>query len=318
MTRLLNGCWGLAVGLIVASASAAAQQSETISFESRQKGRPVQITATVYWPAAGGRVPALVLHHGSGGVTEGLKGMAQRYAGMGVAGVVIDSFQGRGVRSTVQDQSAVTREDFNLDALSVLKALGTNPRIDAARIGIAGFSKGGGAALMASQVQERTAAGVPPTLKYAFHVAFYPSCAVQPYRPITTGAPILMLLGGADTYAGTEPCETYGAALRDGGANIVVRVFPGAPHGYDSGQAGSDPRGENNSQCVFQQQASGAWVERRTGVMVAGADGRWMPDAVTKAFAGCRTLGVSWGPDPDARRLAHTELQSYVQRFLLQ
>jgi dienelactone hydrolase len=317
MLEVLKASYVLAVGFVIAGGSVMAQQSEIISVQSQQKGRPVQITATVYWPSAGGQVPALVLHHGSTGVNAGLIGMAQRYVNSGVATVVIDSFKGRGVSSTVQDQSSVTRDDFNLDALAVLKVLGGMPRINPARIGIAGFSKGAGSTLSSALVSERTAAGVPSNLKYAFHVAFYPSCAVQPYRPVTTGAPILMLLGGADTYVGAEPCRVFGQALRAEGANIEVRVFPDAPHGYDGDQAGGDPRGQNYSQCVYQQQANGSWVERKTGVMVAGSDGRWMPAAEAKAAAGCRTLGVSWGPNAEARRLAHTELRDYVQRYLL-
>ena len=31
-----------------------------------------------------------------------------------------------------------------------------------------------------------------------------PSCITQHYKPKTTGAPIYMLLGGADTYVGTR------------------------------------------------------------------------------------------------------------------
>ncbi|MBN9491613.1 MAG: dienelactone hydrolase family protein [Alphaproteobacteria bacterium] len=297
--------------------TAVAQQAETIAFESRQKGKPVQITATIYWPATSGRVSALVLHHGSTGVNAGLIGLAERFALSGVAAVVIDSFKGRGVGSTVQDQSLVSRDDFNFDALALLKVLGQNPRINSNKIGIAGFSKGAGSTLMAAQIAERNAAGVPSNLKYIFHVAFYPSCAVQPYRPRTTGAPIVMLLGGADTYVGAEPCETYGQALRAEGANIDIKVFPGAPHGFDSAEAGSDPRGQNTSQCVYQQQANGSWVERKTRVQVAGPDGRWNASAVAKAAAGCQTLGVSWGPNADARRLSHAELRAYVQRYLL-
>jgi len=297
--------------------TAIAQDVETISASGLQKGRSVPVSAAIYWPSGGGRVPALVLHHGSTGVNSGLVTMAKRFAGTGVATVVIDSFKGRGVSSTVQDQNAVSREDFNLDALAVLKVLASHPRIDPSRIGIAGFSKGAGSALSAALLAERAAAGVPQHVKYAFHVAFYPSCAVQPYRPLTTGAPMLMLLGGADTYVGFEPCQVYGGALRAAGADIEVRVFPDAPHGYDGDQAGGDPRAQNTSQCVFQQQANGSWVERKTGVVVSGPDGRWNAAAESKAMAGCRTTGVTWGPNADARRLAHTELRDYVQRYLI-
>ncbi|MDP1750814.1 MAG: dienelactone hydrolase family protein [Reyranella sp.] len=309
----------LALGLLLATAGAAqAQQRETISFESRQKGRPVQVTAEIYWPAAAGPVPALVIHHGSGGVSDSREGrFAREIVAMGVAAVVIDSFRPRGVSSTVQDQSAVTGQDFNLDALMALKALGANGRIDRARIGITGFSKGGTSSLMAAHEQQVVAAGVPAGLRYALHVPFYPSCSAQYYRPQTTGAPIYMLLGGADTYVGFEPCQTYGEALRTAGARVEVTVFPNAMHGFDGGRAYFDPRGENYAKCVFQQQADRSWVERASGVMTIGTDGRPIQGALAKALAVCKTLGTSGGPNDAAARQSMEDLKGYVRRHLL-
>ena len=72
---------------------------------------------------------------------------------------MIDSFKPRGVSSTVTDQSAVTGQDFNLDALGALKALGANSRIARNKIGITGFSKGGTSALMAAHDNLVVAAG---------------------------------------------------------------------------------------------------------------------------------------------------------------
>jgi dienelactone hydrolase len=80
----------------------------------------------------------------SGGIHDNHEGRYVREAvAMRVAAVVIDSFGPRGVRSTVQGQTAVTSQDFNRDALAAPKALGTYPRLDRSRIGIVGFSKGG-------------------------------------------------------------------------------------------------------------------------------------------------------------------------------
>lgn len=324
-TQVSQAIWRLSLTVIAVATSqcllcptANAQQSEVISFQSRQKGRPVQVTATVYWPpVVNTAVPALMLHHGSTGVTPGLMSLAKSLSWTGVATVVIDSFKSRGVGSTVHDQNAVSRDDFNFDALTALKALGQDRRFDRTKIGIAGFSKGAGSSLMAAHERYIAGAGVPPGLRYAFHVAFYPSCAVQPYRPQTTGAPILLLLGGADTYVGVEPCQTYAEALRAGGALIDVKVFPNAPHGFDGGQPFSDPKGQNYSQCVYQEQPDGSWVERKSRVVVAKADGRWIPDAEAKAANVCRTLGVSGGPDSEAGKQAHADLRTYVQRYLL-
>ncbi len=276
------------------------------------------MTAEIYWPAAAGPVPALVIHHGSGGVSDSREGrFARGIVAMGVAAVVVDSFRPRSVSSVVQDQSAVTGQDFNLDALIALKALGANGRINRARIGITGFSKGGTSSLMASHERLVVAAGVPAGLRYALHVPFYPACAVQYYRPMTTGAPIYMLLGGADTYVGFEPCQTYGEALRAASARVEVTVFPNAMHGFDGGRAYFDPKGENYAKCVFQQQADRSWVERASGVMTIGTDGRPIQGALAKAFAVCRTLGVSGGPNDAAARQSMEDLKGYVRRHLL-
>lgn len=306
-----------ALALLAMASATEAQQRQTIDFEGRQKGQPVRVTAEIYWPAVQGVVPAMVIHHGSGGITGQREGRyARELAALGVAAVVIDSFRPRGVTSTVEDQSAVSGPDFNLDALAALKALGTNGRIDRNRIGIMGFSKGGTSALMASHLNLLAAAGVPLGLRYAMHVPIYPSCATQYYRPRTTGQPIHMLLGGADTYVGVEPCTTYAEALRANGAPIEVKVYPGAGHGFDGGRAYSNPRGENYSQCVFQQQPDGSFVERKSGVTTNTADGRPVQGAMAKALAGCRTLGVSGGLQDAAAAQALVDLKSYVRHEL--
>lgn len=299
---------------------AQAQQRETISFESRQKGKPVQITAEITWPATAGAgpVPAMVIHHGSGGVGEREARYVRELVPMGVATVVIDSFKPRGVTSTVLDQSAVTGQDFNLDALAALKALASNSRIDRRHIGIMGFSKGGTSALMASHEQLILAAGgASDGPRYALHVPFYPSCSAQYYQPRTTGAPIYQLLGGADTYVGFEPCQTYGEALRAAGATIQTKVFPGAMHGFDYGPPYFNPRGENYSKCVNQQQPDTSWISRDSGIVTYGPGGKPIPDAIAKAMAACRTLGVSGGANDAAAKQSMDDLKGYVRRHLL-
>jgi dienelactone hydrolase len=311
--------WALAAAFLLFAAGAGhAQQRETITFEGRQKGAPVQVTAEITWPAKAGPVPALVIHHGSGGVSSEREGRyAREMAAMGVAAVVIDSFKPRGVTQTVTDQSAVTGPDFNNDALAVLKALGANPRIDRSHIGITGFSKGGTAALMASHENLIAAAGVPAGLRYALHVPFYPSCGTQYRNPRTSRAPIYMLIGGADTYVGVEPCQTYAEALRAAGAQVSVTVFPNAGHGFDGSRPFFNAQGENYSQCVLQQQANGSWVERKSGITTLGSDGKPVPGAFAKAVGVCRTMGVSGGGQDAAAKQSMEDLKSYVRRHLL-
>ncbi len=75
------------------------------------------ITAELSLPAATGLVPAMVIHHGSSGVTLEREG---RYAAdilkLGVAALVIDPSVGEGVPSTVWDQSSVSSFEMLEDA----------------------------------------------------------------------------------------------------------------------------------------------------------------------------------------------------------
>jgi dienelactone hydrolase len=309
---------GLLLATLLVAGSAQAQQRETITFEGRQKGKAQQVTAEIWWPARTGTVPAMVIHHGSSGVTSEREGRyAREMNALGLAAIVIDSFKPRGVTTTIEDQQAVTAADFNLDAMRVLSAIGANPRIDRRKIGIMGFSKGGTSTLVASHERQLAQAGVPAGLRYALHVAFYPACNTQFYQPRTSGAPIYMLLGGADTYVGVEPCTSYAEVLKANGARVEVKIYPNAMHGFDGGRTYNLRNGENMSQCLYQQQADGSFVERKSGVTVIGTDGRPIPGAVAKAVAACRTHGVSGGGNEAAAAQSMADLKGYVQRHLL-
>jgi len=312
---------GLLAALLCSLAAGVRAQQETITFEGRHRGQPVQITARIHWPPGSGVVPAMVIHHGSGGINERREGRyARELVAMGVAAVQIDSFGPRGVRQTVVNQMAVNDAEFNLDAINALKALAALPRIDRRRIGIMGFSKGGVSALMVSHERLLQDKGLPPDLRYALHIPIYPTCYVHYFEPRTTGAPIYLLLGGADTYAGVEPCTSYGETLRKAGARIEVKIYPGAQHGFDGGVAYNTPSGENYARCVAVQRADGTYVERGSGIVVGNSapDG-WlvMGPQAPKAIAACRTLGVSGGPNEKARAQAMEDFKGYVRRHLL-
>ena len=61
----------------------------------------------------------------------------------------IDSFTGRGVKSTGSNQGKVSVNAGELDALVAYKILDKHPRVNAKKLGITGLSRGGNAANMA-------------------------------------------------------------------------------------------------------------------------------------------------------------------------
>jgi dienelactone hydrolase len=306
--------------LVLAGLSLPAQAQEArekITIERTFKGKTITITGELYLPPGDAKVPAMIVHHGSGGITDAReRRYARELVKMGVAALVLDSFKGRGVTSTVRDQSAVSTNDMLGDAFDALKILAGHARIDGARVGIMGFSKGGSVALLAAH-EVRAAPALPAGLRFALHVPFYPACVTHHYKPKSTGAPIYLLLGSADTYVGVAPCQEYAAALKAEGARIETVVYQGAMHGFDGGSAYQNPQGENYSRCIFVQQPDGMWKERVSGAVTNDASGKRIEAGYKQALAKCRTLGVSGGPNEAAKAKAMADLKAYVQRHLL-
>lgn len=314
--RAIVGC---VLMLVLSQASAEAQATrERFAIPQTFKGRAITVTGELSLPPGSRKVPAMIVHHGSGGISDAReRRYAREFVSMGVAALVLDSFTARGVTSTVRDQAAVSTRDMLDDAFAALKALAAHARIDDKRVGIVGFSKGGSVALLAAH-ETRAAPVLPPGLRFALHVPVYPSCVTQHYKPKTTGAPIYMLLGGADTYVGVTPCRDYATALKAEGARIETSVYPGAMHGFDGGSAYRNPRGQNYSRCIFDQQPDGTWKERISGIVTSDATGKIIEAANKQALARCMTLGVEGGPNAAAKTKAMADLKTYVQRHLLE
>jgi dienelactone hydrolase len=314
-------CLRLLLVLLVAgwsSPSMAQDMREVLSFPQQHRGKTITVAGDLLLPAGVEKVPALLIHHGSGGVSADREWRyARELVKLGVATFVIDSFKPRGVTSTVQDQSAVTTNEMLADAFAALKALAAHPRIDDKHIGITGFSKGGSVALLAAH-EARAAAALPEGLRFALHVPFYPWCGTQHYKPKMTGAPIYILIGEADAYVGVEPCRRYAGSLRRDGAPVDFVVYPGAPHGFDGGRAYQVARGENYSRCVFVEQPDRTWKETFSGITTNDSRGRRIEGAYRKALAKCRTYGVSGGPNAAARTQSMQALKTYVQRHLME
>ena len=274
--RYLRGLIGITV-LVMPQAvfDAVAQTRETLVLQREHRGKPIQVPGQLMLPAGNTKVPAMIIHHGSGGVSETREyRYARELVGMGVAALVIDSFKPRGISTTVSDQDAVSSLEMTNDAFAALRALAAHPRVEAARIGIVGFSKGGTVALLAAHERHAERASLSPGLRFALHVPVYPACTSHYLRPKTSGAPIILLLGAADTYAGVAPCTEYAEKLKAQGAKFQIKIYAGAPHGFDGDNAYSVATGENYSRCIFEEQADGTWKERVSGQVTNNRQGR--------------------------------------------
>ncbi|WP_374442396.1 dienelactone hydrolase family protein [Stella sp.] len=262
--------------------------------------------------AGPGRVPLMIVSHGSGGILAGREdAWAERLRGLGVATLVVDSFGPRGIRATAEDQGRLSTAASVADAFAALRIAATHPAIDAARIGVMGFSKGGQVALYTLLEPYRRGSGVGD-LRFALHVALYASCSL-PYRSErTTGAPVLLLLGGADDYTPAAHCARYAEWFRARGSDVRVEIFPGAHHGFDvPGPLRTLPRVQSARDCGLDIDLEPVPTGRRW------ADGAVVPNAaIGEYLRSCMRRGASFGGDPAALAGAVAAVRGAVLRVL--
>jgi predicted dienelactone hydrolase len=113
-------------------------------------GMPTMIAGVLRIAQGSGRLPLVVLVPGSGGFNANADVWDRQFEMMGISTFEMDSFAGRGLVSTVVDQSQLGRLNMIVDLYRSLAVLAAHPRVDPNRIAIMGFSRGGQATLYAS------------------------------------------------------------------------------------------------------------------------------------------------------------------------
>jgi dienelactone hydrolase len=303
----------LALFVTASGDQALAERRETFQITSVSRNQAAKINVNLLLPEAGdARVPAMIIVHGSGGIRAKREfAYAQEFFKLGVAAAVIDSFAGRGVTSTVRDQNKVRAHDMLIDAANTLMALARHPAIDPERIGIIGFSKGGTAVTKAA-LRRYIEPLTRNEARFALAIALYPWCGDFPLDLRTAGEPVYLLLGSDDSYVGTSSCREYGERVRASGGNVVVKTYQ-AKHGWDvPGSADwSDKRGENHSQCLYDESEPGTWIERASKIKVMEQN---KPTANSrKAAARCMKRGVSGGYSREAHMQSLQDIRGFVR-----
>ncbi|MGN6653115.1 dienelactone hydrolase family protein [Trinickia sp.] len=270
-------------------------------------GEKAVITGELSMPADGPRVvPAVIILHGSSGVNRGEGVWAQRMNALGYASFVVDSFTGRGIRNTEKDQTQLAMTADIADAYAALRLLATDARIDKNRIAVMGFSRGGVAALYSALEPFRLAA-MEGGLRFAAHVAFYPSCGISYESAHLDGSPILMLVGGKDNYTPAAPCIAYADTLRSRGVPVTLKEYPDAWHGFDRPtRVHSIPLATSARECHGSYDLdSRTFTMVRNGLTLSGAS------AVAESKR-CLTTGVTLGGDPEAQAKSPAEVAAFL------
>ena len=248
---------------------------ETLTLTDQQflsgdkNGKAITIAGMLRFPqGASGRLPAVILLHGSGGPSAGNELWSKHFNEMGIASFLIDSFSARGLTSTSADQALLGRFNMILDAYRGADVLAAHPRIDPARIAVIGFSRGGQSALYSSL--RRFQQAWSPRVTFAAHIPLYASCNPALIGDTDVSAvPIRQFHGAADDYVPVAPCRAYFERLRAAGRDAQLTEYPDAHHAYDNPLGAKTPTVAKGSQsvraCKLKEEPLGTIVNAETG-----------------------------------------------------
>jgi dienelactone hydrolase len=226
--------------LLGATVAMAAERSVTFvsatprSYEDiirRRPMPPVTLQARLYVPRRQGRVPAVIIVPGSGGVSSSMVTHANALNEAGLAVLLIDPFGGRGVRDTIADQDQIPFAASTYDIFAAMRALEREPDIDSSRIGAMGYSRGGLAVLQAALTPVASSALGPGKALRAV-LSGWPWCGVQFAAPHTAPTAVRFVVAESDNWVAPAQCQAYQRAMEAHNPAVSLRSFRNADHGF--------------------------------------------------------------------------------------
>lgn len=266
--------------------------------------KPAQVSAHFRIAQGTGRLPVVILMHGSGGMGPNVEMWGTELNALGISTFAIDGFTGRGITGTNTNQALLGRLNFTLDMYRALDILAKHPRVDPARIALMGFSRGGQGVLYASLTRFHTAwnkSGV----ELAAYIPFYPDCSTT-YEQDTAIAdrPIRIFHGAPDDYNPVASCKPFVERLKAAGRDVVLTEYPNAQHGFDNPLAAGPKIVAKDNQtvrnCNLREQAGGVIINTSTGQPFSYGDG-------------CVERNPHVGHDPEATAAAKTAVKSFLR-----
>jgi dienelactone hydrolase len=213
----------------------------------------------------------------------------------------LDSFTGRGIVSTVADQSQLGRYNAIVDAYRALDILAKHRNIDAAKIGVMGFSRGAQSSAYANLERFRKSYGSPDR-QFAAHISFYGGCGWSLKDDDQIMKPMLFLHGTADDWVLPASCKEYSKRLAGAGKNVRHVEYPDAHHAFDAPAFKTPLRvavGQKWNQCKVGEE-NGVLMNRETGQPFTFSDA-------------CVQKGTTVAYHEEAAKKSHEEVKNFLK-----
>jgi dienelactone hydrolase len=268
-------------------------------------GKPVIVAGELRVAQGTGRLPVVVMMHGSSGVSGTTEAWTHQFNAMGISTFVIDGFSGRGLTAVGPNQALLGRLNFIVDIYRSLEILAKHPRVDPDRIVLMGFSRGGQAALYAS-LERFHKLWNKSGIQFAGYIPFYPDCSTT-YNHDTeiVDRPIRILHGTPDDYNPVASCKAFVARLKEAKHDVVLTEYPDSPHSFDSGLIGVN----TTAVSAGAQTARNCHIKEGEGGLLMNADTQ-QPFSYKDA---CIEVGPHVGGNPTTAEEARKAVVEFLQ-----
>lgn len=193
-------------------------------------GDNVDLIGTLSFPAnVQGKVPVMVIMHGSAGQGYRDASWASFFNDNGIAAFKVDYYTTRGMS---RGGPGGPKNPYDLTA--AIEFVSTHPRIDASKVGTIGFSRGGSIVMSTLRMRDWEFGGRKPKL----NVNLYGNCILGVDKGFTD-APVLLIVGDRDSLTPHELCEGLATDAKAHGKDFRVHVMPGGTHAFDDNKGGT-------------------------------------------------------------------------------
>ena len=267
-------------------------------------GKQVTVAGEFRIAQGSGKLPVVVMMHGSSGVSATSEAWEHQFNAMGISTFVIDGFSGRGLTAVGPNQALLGRLNLIVDIYRSLEILARHPRVDPERIVLMGFSRGGQAALYAS-LDRFNKLWNKSGVQFAGYIPFYPDCSTTYATDTEVAArPIRIFHGTPDDYNPVASCKAYVARLLDAKRDVVLTEYPDSAHGFDAGLLGANTIAVS----VNAQTARNCHIKEGEGGVLMNAD--------TQAPFGYNDACIALNPHVGGNPATAMEARKAVSDFL--
>ena len=261
--------------------------------------------------------PAIILLHSSWGLSSQEQFYANIFTQMGIAVFAIDSFTPRGFKRTSVDQTLVSSAAMIQDAFQVLDYLHDEPKVNAEKIAVMGFSKGG---IVAFYSAFKSVNNSVNKRKHGFaaHIAYYPWCGIRLHDMSMSNAPVLVQGGGKDIITPVKKCQQLvdDVVSHDDAQKITIKQYPKARHAFDHPTLAKVPMmlaldAQVPALCDIRQNALGEFIEMHSNIKVTGEN-------IKSVLEACSTYNGNAGSHRRSAREALEVTKSFLTEHILQ